>query len=401
MYDLIVIGGGAGGVFGAISAKAANPHAKVLLLEKSGVLLSKVKISGGGRCNVTHGCFEPKMLTERYPRGSKELIGPFHRFQPRNTIEWFESRGVNIKIEEDGRAFPVTDRSQTIIDTLLQEASKLGVEILLRQKINVVSKNDKEFLIERLEGESLTSTHLLLATGSSPEGWKWAEEFGHTINPPVPSLFTFNSPSSSLKELSGISVDPTEVNVLGTARVERGPLLITHFGFSGPAVLKLSAWEARHLHTCDYRFKISINWLPNYSSSQICAELMHAKTDSPAKPLSERLFGLPKNLWRALLQEKCDKRANDLTAKELQLLAHRLHADIYSIEGKTTHKEEFVTCGGVKLSEIDFKTMESKITPGLFFAGEILDIDGITGGFNFQNAWTSAYIAGSALQKIK
>ncbi len=401
MYDLIVIGGGAAGIFAAISAKTAHPDSRVVLLEKSGVLLSKVRISGGGRCNVTHGCFDPRTLVKNYPRGEKELIGPFHRFQAQQTIDWFESRGVKIKIEEDGRAFPTTDQSQTIIDCLLTEAKNLGVEILLRQKIDRISKTESGFLIDRKEAEPLTSSHLLLATGSSPEGFKWAEELGHTIQKPVPSLFTFNSPTSSLKVLSGISINPVEVQILGTSRIQRGPLLITHFGFSGPAVLKLSAWEARFLHACEYRFEIAINWLPDHTAEKIYEALYAFKKRNPQKSLSaEYLFDLPKNLWKGLLGEISEKRANDISLKELQIFAQRLHADCYQIEGKTTHKEEFVTCGGVALKEIDFKTLQSKLCPGLFFAGEILDIDGITGGFNFQNAWTTGFIAGSSARSL-
>ena len=339
---ITVIGGGAAGIFAALAAKKRAPHIPVVVLEKTAVLLSKVKISGGGRCNVTHACFDPKKLIENYPRGGQELLGPFHRFQPQDTIDWFEERGVKLKTEPDGRIFPTTDSSSTIINCLLNEAKKLGVEIRLRERID-----------KPPEGK------LILATGSSLEGYKLAESFGHTIQPPVPSLFTFNVPTSPLKDLSGIATI-AKVTLVGSSFTQTGPLLITHFGFSGPAILKLSAWGARFLHEKNYHAEIEINWLPG------------------TKTLQE----LPKNLLKKFKQQP-----------EIQKLESRLHHDRYQVDGKTTHKEEFVTCGGVTLKEIDFRTMESKLHPGLYFAGEILNIDGITGGFNFQNAWTTGYIA--------
>jgi len=395
--DLIVIGGGAAGLFAAIAAKQKNPSASVLLLEKSAVLLSKVRISGGGRCNVTHSCFNPVPLSQNYPRGSKELIGPFHRFQPSDTVQWFESRGVPLKIEEDGRIFPVSDQSSSIIDCLLNEAKQLGVEIRLRQRIDKIEK--KEGLFElTLPSGPLSTRQLLLATGSSPDGHLWASSFGHTIQKPIPSLFTFNIPSSPLKELSGIAVDPVEVRIDSTDFIQKGPLLITHFGFSGPAILKLSAFAARTLNETEYRFSISVNWLPSHTEESLFSLLTSLKSTSPQKLLAnENPFSLPKNLWKTLLLS--EKKICDHSAKEFRALAGKLHRDIYHIEGKTTHKEEFVTCGGVSLKEVDFKTMESKLCPGLHFAGEILDIDGVTGGFNFQNAWTTGFLSGSALLK--
>ncbi len=396
IYDLIVIGGGAAGVFAALSAKAAHSDANVLLLEKSAVLLSKVRVSGGGRCNVTHACFDPLALTKHYPRGEKELIGPFHRFQPRNTIEWFEDRGVELKTEDDGRIFPVSDCSETIIQCLLSEAKKSGVEIQIRQKIENLSTSLHGFEIKRKDAEPIFSKNLLLATGSNAEGHSWSTAFGHRIEPPVPSLFTFNIPNSSLKELSGIALEDVELQIKDTPFVQRGPLLITHFGLSGPAALKLSAWGARHLHEKEYRVDLVVNWLPRLSKEEIFRRLLALKTESPQKMLySENLFNIPKNLWKVFSPQK---RMNDFSLKELELFAHKLHADTYHVEGKTTHKEEFVTCGGVCLKEVHFKTMESKLCPGLFFAGEILDIDGITGGFNFQNAWTTGFIAGSSIK---
>lgn len=390
MYDLIVIGGGAAGVFAALSAKAARPMAKVALLEKSAVLLAKVRISGGGRCNVTHSCFDPDRLIQNYPRGNRELRGPFHRFQPQDTIHWFESRGAILKAEPDNRVFPVTNSSETIIQSLLNEAKALHLEIFTKHKIEKIEKLDQGFQVG-----SYTTRKLLLATGSSKEGHAWSVQLGHTIQKPVPSLFTFNIPTSPLKELSGISYNPVELSILGTPLVQKGALLITHFGFSGPAALKLSAWGARTLHERKYKVQLLVNWLPDESVSQTFATLLQLKKKAPQKTLlAENPFRLPKNLWKKLLNN--ERRLNDISQKDLQLLAQKLHADIYQVDGKTTHKEEFVTCGGVNLKEVQFKTMESKICPGLYFAGEILDIDGVTGGFNFQAAWTTGFIAGSS-----
>ncbi|HSX10163.1 MAG TPA: NAD(P)/FAD-dependent oxidoreductase [Chlamydiales bacterium] len=388
MYDLIVIGGGAAGLFAALSAKSANPSANVALLEKSAVLLAKVRVSGGGRCNVTHACFDPAQLTQNYPRGFNELRGPLHRFQPSDTIQWFESRGVPLKAEKDGRVFPISDNSQSIIDCLLSEAQKLGVEIHMRQRIATIAKTEGGFTVG-----PFTCRRLILATGSSVEGHAWAESLGHTIQKPVPSLFTFNVPTSPLKDLSGISVEEVEMQIVGTALKQKGPLLITHFGFSGPAALKLSAWGARHFNEKQYQVELALNWLPQLTLNQILEQLAYSKKSAPQHPL-QNIFHLPKNLWKALLND--ERRLNDFSTKELQALAQKLHADIYVVNGKTTHKEEFVTCGGVTLKEVNFKTMESKICPGLYFAGEILDIDGVTGGFNFQNAWTSGFIAGAS-----
>jgi predicted Rossmann fold flavoprotein len=403
IYDLIVIGGGAAGVFAAISAKTAYPQARVLLLEKTAVLLAKVKISGGGRCNVTHACFEPLHLSKHYPRGEKELIGPFHHFQPLNIIEWFESRGTLLKKENDGRMFPITDSSETIIHTLLGEASKLGITIHLRQKIDTITKKENLFHISMQDGETVFSCkNLLLATGSSPQGHLWAQHLGHSIQLPVPSLFTFNIPTSPLKDLSGLSVDPVSLSLPGFPHSQTGPLLITHFGFSGPAAIKLSAWSARFLYEKSYQCPLIVNWLPHLTEEAIYHTLLNLKKTAPHKLLlSENIFKLPKNLWKTLLelQGACSKKLiADLSLKELLSISAILHHQTYQIEGKTTHKEEFVTCGGVHLKEIHFKTMESKACPGLFFAGEILDIDGVTGGFNFQNAWTTAFIAGSSIK---
>jgi predicted Rossmann fold flavoprotein len=377
MKDLIVLGAGAAGIFAALAAKKENPAASILVLEKTAVPLAKVKVSGGGRCNVTHACFDPRLLIENYPRGSRELLGPFTRFAPQDTISWFESRNVPLKREEDGRIFPVSNRSETIISCLLGEASQLGIEVLLRQRVEKITKNG-HFEIHLKEGSLLTCHRLLLATGSSPEGFSFAQSLGHTIQPPVPSLFTFNSPTSPLKELSGIALPFVRASIAGTAYVQTGPLLITHFGFSGPAILKLSAFAARDLHAKNYQFDLLIDWAP------------HLSLPEKVEALKNQAIHLPKNLWKALEQPHVSK-------KELQAFAEKLHADRYRIDGKTTHKEEFVTCGGVTLKEVDFKTLESKLCPRLYFAGEVLDIDGITGGFNFQSAWTTGYLAGMAV----
>jgi predicted flavoprotein YhiN len=451
LKEFVIIGGGAAGMFASLAAKEANPAARVILLEKSSVLLSKVRISGGGRCNVTHACFDPRLLAQNYPRGHKELLGPFHRFQPRDTISWFEAHGVVLKTEADGRLFPITDSSQTIIDCLIHQAQVLGVEIRCKQKVKRISrlarishtfsdsshtlhddlasqtgeavllehcprsfkrqsrsaerrsvqKKCEKFGLEStfqvdLEGEELLTPKLLLATGNSVDGYSWAQSLGHTIQEPVPSLFTFNIDNFSLAHLSGITLDPVKISIEKAKLSQTGSLLITHFGFSGPAVLKLSAWAARFLKQCHYQTDITINWLPNFAEEEIFQLLSTYKNSHPHQKVSgENPWRLPKNLWYTLLQAIAEEQWIALSNKQLRVLSAQLHHSVYPLFGKTTHKEEFVTCGGISLNEIDLKTLESKICPGLFFAGEILDIDGVTGGFNFQNAWTTGYIAGS------
>ena len=396
LKEFVIIGGGAAGMFAALAAKAANPSACVVLLEKSAVLLAKVRVSGGGRCNVTHACFDPRELIRHYPRGNKELLGPFHRFQPKDTLSWFEKRGVILKTEPDGRMFPVTDSSQTIIDCLTKEARDLGIEIRFKQKIEAIRAHENQFEIAFEGGEVLHTLKLLLATGSNPEGHRWARQLGHSIQDPVPSLFTFNIPDFELAHLSGIPWGPVEVTLPNTHLSQTGPLLITHFGFSGPAVLKLSAWAAHFLHACNYHSPVVINWLPAFNEEALFKQLRAAKVKHPSQTAAgANPLRLPKNLWHALLKGTAENKLLSFTDKQLRALSQKLHHDVYHIGGKTTHKEEFVMCGGISLNEIDFKTLQSKICPGLYFAGEILDIDGVTGGFNFQNAWTTSYIAGT------
>jgi len=396
MYDLIVIGGGAAGFFSTLIAKEKNPHAKVLLLEKNATLLTKVRISGGGRCNVTHSCFDPKSLCQNYPRGHKELLGPFHTFNPKDTIEWFKNRGVRLKTEKDGRMFPVTDDSETIISCLIKEATKLDIPIALKQKIDQIKRENEIFLLYLKDGSLLKCKHLLIATGSSPQGYQWAKDLGHSIEKPIPSLFTFNIPSSNLKELSGISVPDCELLLKGTTFKQKGPLLITHFGFSGPCVIKLSAWAAPFLFEKNYKTDLLINWLPNISKNDLKKTIISKKSTQPNITLvNSDLISLPKSLKKSLFASLCEKKLHTLSNKLIDQLLEKIYSDCYQIDGKTTHKQEFVTCGGVVLKEINFKNMESKICPNLYFAGEILNIDGVTGGFNFQNAWTNGFLFGS------
>lgn len=394
----MVIGGGAAGIFGAVVAAARG--LSVCVVEKRAALLAKVKVSGGGRCNVTHACFDPKKFSENYPRGSQELIGPLHRFGAREMVAWLDQRGVQLKAEEDGRMFPITDSSQTIIDCLLNEAQALGVQIEMQEEVVAIRplaqphvENDLRFQIE-LRTRHLSASSLLLATGSAHEGYRCAQECGHSIHSPVPSLFTFNCPSSPLLVLSGVAVAQVKLSITGC--VQQGPLLLTHFGFSGPAALKLSAWAARKLHALEYRAPLSIDWLPMQSMEQTYAALRHFKESSPNKHLSTlALEGLPKRLWEVLIDNH--RPIHQCTDHRLREMSEKLHRDLYAVEGKTTHKEEFVTCGGIPLHEVDFRKMESRRCPGLFFAGEILDIDGITGGFNFQSAWTTSWICGNSM----
>lgn len=395
---IAIIGGGAAGMFAAIRCKLKHPNLQVLLLEKTNQLLAKVRISGGGRCNVTHACFDPTQLVKNYPRGAKELIGPFHRFQPKDTVQWFEEQGVLLKTEADRRMFPITDSSETIIQCLMHAADLAGVEIRKQQKIQSVEQINGKFFI-KLDKEPIIADQILLATGSAPAGYEIAKQFGHTIVPPVPSLFTFNVPTSPLLDLAGISV-PNAILTLKGADFKfmmQGPLLLTHWGFSGPAALKLSAWAARELHAADYKAKLLINWTASPNQELLYQNLLEQKKAHPNRSLASPL---PANLFARLLgslQIDPSIPIGKIPNKTLAQLAAKLYADPYCIDGKTTYKQEFVTAGGIQLKDVDFKTMQSRIVPGLFFAGEILNIDGITGGFNFQNAWTTGWIAGSSI----
>ncbi|MCC3526913.1 MAG: NAD(P)/FAD-dependent oxidoreductase [Microcoleus sp. PH2017_22_RUC_O_B] len=446
MLKITVIGGGAAGFFSAITCAKTYPQARVTLLEAGRQVLAKVRISGGGRCNVTHACFDPGVLVQNYPRGGKALRGAFTRFQPRDTVDWFASHGVKLKTEADGRMFPITDDSETIVNCLIRAAEDAGVKIRTgdavvsvkklttelaaaskdssnsfpgstgecssrnsaptvtnaADKLSIYSPNSA-FEIELKSGEKLQSDRILLATGSNPSGFKWAKELGNTVEVPVPSLFTFNISDSRIKDLAGVSVPNAKVKLAGAKLEQSGPLLITHWGVSGPAVLKLSAWGARFLHDRHYRTSVLINWLPQYNAEVLRQQLLGVKSQ-----LSHRLivsscpFPMPRRLWERLTSSigiDDQKRWADLSNKILDKLLLELVQGEYQISGKGAFKEEFVTCGGVSLKEVDFKTMESRRCPGLFFAGEILDIDGVTGGFNFQSAWTTAWLAGIAIGK--
>lgn len=408
IIEVIVIGGGAAGFFGAIACADANPNVRVTLLEAARQPLAKVRISGGGRCNVTHHCFDPARLVQNYPRGGKALRGAFTRFQPKDTVAWFEARGVRLKTESDGRMFPVTDDSETIVNCLLQTARDAEVKLRIGVTVVDVRKQEKDrnikFEVELKNGEILKCDRLLIATGSNRFGYHWAKDLGHTIEPPVPSLFTFNIKDPRLQNLAGISVDNVRVSLLETGQTkleQTGALLITHWGVSGPAILKLSAWGARILHDNKYTLPLQINWLPQYNQETLRQHLLTIKTEINKKKIfSYCPVDLPKRLWQNLinfLEIDQHKTWAELGKKDLNQLVQALIQGRYKITGKGVFKEEFVTCGGVNLKEINFKTMESKVCPGLYFAGEILDIDGITGGFNFQSAWTTGWIAGNAM----
>jgi predicted Rossmann fold flavoprotein len=415
--EVVVIGGGAAGFFGAIHAAQA-PHTRVTLLEAGRQPLAKVRISGGGRCNVTHHCFEPSQLVLNYPRGSKALRGAFSQFQALDVVRWFNTEGVKLKTESDGRMFPVTDDSETIVEALMFAAKKAGVLLrnnVLVQKIERLGgdKGNNKFDVILKNGENIICDRLLLATGSSPSGYAIARSLGHELEPPVPSLFTFNIKDSKLHELAGVSVNPATVKLLisnsnpekkKSARnqlEQSGALLITHWGLSGPAVLKLSAWAARELHDCNYQAKLAVNWIPALKVEAIKQILLSAKTEQPKKFISNYCpVDISLRLWEYLLDKaevELEKRWADVSNRAIQQIVNVLSASEYAIAGKGVFKEEFVTCGGIRLQDVNFQTMESKICQGLFFAGEVLDIDGVTGGFNFQSAWTTSWIAAQGI----
>ena len=399
--NIAVIGGGAAGFFAAFSCKAHQPQAKVTIFEKTSKLLAKVKVSGGGRCNVTHACFNNNDLIKFYPRGGKQLKKVFSQFSTNDTVDWFQARGVELKTEPDNRMFPVTDNSQTIIDCFLKEADRLGIRIQMQSAVKGIAVSDKGLDLE-LESGRHTFDKVIVASGGSPksDGFEWLRKLGHEIVVPVPSLFTFNMPQEPVKNLMGLSVPNATVRVQGTKLQQSGPLLITHWGMSGPAILKSSAWGARLLADINYDFKIQVNWLGTINEE----ELRKSLTDSIAiigkrKIRNKNPLELPNRLWDFFL-EKVEIDGEMIWAeigkKNLNRLINLLVNDTYEVKGKTTFKEEFVTSGGIALSEIDFNTMESRKCPNLYFAGEVIDVDGVTGGFNFQAAWSTGFVAGKA-----
>ncbi|NDJ19396.1 NAD(P)/FAD-dependent oxidoreductase [Myxacorys almedinensis] len=413
---VVVIGGGAAGFFGAISAACpsdktaadSSPSVRVTLLEAGRQFLSKVLISGGGRCNVTHACFEPSLLVQHYPRGGKALRGAFSRFQARHTVEWFRDRGVALKTEADGRMFPVTDDAHTIATCLLDQAQAAGVTLRLGAAVKSVVKQGDRFSLELRSGEVLSADRLLLASGSNPNGYQFAQALGHTVEPMVPSLFTFQISDDRLRDLAGVSVDPVRLRLQtegSTPKLEQtGAVLITHWGLSGPAALKLSAWGARFLYDRHYRCPMVINWLPSHNLETLRQELMAVRNQIPRKAIAANCpVMIPRRLWEKLVAYvgvTPEMRWSDLSNKMMAAMIQELTQGSYAIAGKGAFKEEFVTCGGVALKEVNFKTMESRCCPGLYFAGEVLDIDGVTGGFNFQSAWTTGWIAGQSISQV-
>ncbi|MBC7868490.1 MAG: NAD(P)/FAD-dependent oxidoreductase [Gloeobacteraceae cyanobacterium ES-bin-316] len=408
---LVVIGGGAAGFFCAINAARLHPELSVMLLEKTSKLLSKVKVSGGGRCNVTHACFSISEMIKKYPRGASFLKKSFHHFFTTDTITWFEQRGVALKTEADGRMFPKSNVSQTVIDCMLAEAEKYNVAIKMNADVKeLLAVNSKmpgshNFVLTLADKTTLEADYLCIASGgyAKSEQFEWLTKMGHTIQPPVPSLFTFNIPQDPVTALMGISVENVAVKITGTKLQQTGPLLITHWGMSGPAILKLSAWAARELSNNNYHFKIQVNWVAAYNENSLKDKFQQVRFDiASQKIINRNPFLIPSRLWEYFLQQ-CGIDANsrwaDLPAKEQNKLIKILCAQEFSVKGKTTFKEEFVTAGGIQLSEVDANSMQSKIQPNLFFAGEVLDIDGVTGGFNFQNAWTTGWIAASSIGK--
>jgi predicted Rossmann fold flavoprotein len=407
---LLIIGGGAAGFFCAVNAARLNPLLKVIIIEKTGKLLAKVKISGGGRCNITHACFDVDELIKNYPRGEKFLKRTFHIFSPDDTIEWFEARGVKLKTEEDGRIFPVSDDSQSVIDCLINESKCYGVSIWMNTEVKSIQKAGQKFIV-RLTGDKESSADIIcLACGGFHKDrmFDWIRSMAIAVVSPVPSLFTFNISGNEITRMMGISVAHTRVKILEAGLSAEGPLLITHWGMSGPVILRLSAWGARILTTSafvkSYQFKIQVNWMPSKNDSLIRQDFLTFRQESGQKKIFSRSpFPIPQRLWEWILSQSGiteNKRWADLTSEEQRALIKNLLAQEFQVDGKTTFKEEFVTAGGVSLTEVDPQTMQSKKIPGLFFAGEIMDIDGITGGFNFQHAWTSGFIAAKAIAGV-
>ena len=402
--DVIIVGGGAAGIFAAITCAEACPQAKITVIEKGPQLLSKVLISGGGRCNVTHACFEPRELSSYYPRGAQALLGPFARFQPRDTIEWFNARKVRLKTEADGRVFPVTDSSRTIVDCLEESARKAGVDLRVNHGVKRAIRDGEGRFELMLENEEVVyGRRVMLATGGcrAAAAGRLAVSLGHTLESPVPSLFAFQTGDPRLKKLAGISMESVEVTLEGLRLSARGALLVTHAGVSGPVILRLSAWGARPLHEKNYRFRICINWVPGIEAGAISRAFDERRKNQSARLVANTpLAPVPSRLWEYLVQAAGiprETRWAALSRSAQHRLVLQLTASEIDVVGKSLNKDEFVTCGGVRLSEVNFKTMESRVCPNLFFGGELLDIDGLTGGFNFQAAWTTGWIAGNAM----
>lgn len=403
--ELIVIGGGAAGFFCAVNAARMHPGLRVTVVEKSNKLLAKVKVSGGGRCNTTHACFEIPELVKRYPRGQNFVKKAFHSFNTNDTISWFAERGVQLKTEADGRMFPITDDSQTIINCLLKEADKYGVQIRLQCEVQSITAAANGFELQTSTGR-MQANFVCIACGGYPKSamFEWLRKLGHTIAEPVPSLFTCNMPGNPVTQLMGVAVERAAVKVAGTKLAEEGPLLITHWGMSGPAILRLSAWGARQLAEMNYHFTLLVNWLPGQTEQDLRNAWQSYRDEyAGMKTGNKNPFGLPNRLWLYLLAVSNinpDTRWAEIPAKEQNKLIRNLTAQEFPVKGKTTFKEEFVTCGGINLSEVDPNTMQSRKLPGIYFAGEILDVDGITGGFNFQHAWTSGWIAARSIASL-
>jgi predicted Rossmann fold flavoprotein len=397
---LVVIGGGAAGFFAAITAAENNPTLQVIILEQGNEVLGKVKISGGGRCNVTHACFDVKELVKYYPRGHKELLGPFYQFNCEHTVDWFESRNVPLKTEEDGRMFPVSNRSQSIIDCLLEQANLLHIQVIKQAKV-MRFETGAAFTVF-YNSQSLKADYLLVATGSNPTIWQLLQQAGHSIVSPVPSLFTFNSKYALLQGLEGVALPNVQVSMDGTNIRTQGAVLITHTGLSGPAILKFSAFAARLLHEKNYQFELNINWIQLTLDAAI--QQLKQEKELQAKKQANNFspFNVPNRFWLHVLQVNGispNKLVADLSKQDIQHIAHTLTQSKVPVFSKNTNKDEFVTAGGIALKEVDFKTMESKMVPNLFLAGEVLDIDAVTGGFNFQAAWTTGYLAGTEISR--
>lgn len=395
--QVAIVGGGAAGFFAAITCAEANPDCRVTIFERGKSVLEKVRVSGGGRCNATHACFDARELIKNYPRGSRELLGPFMKFGPEQTVAWFEARGVRLKTEEDGRMFPTTDDSQTIVDCLGKAAHQAGVRVLTSTRVEKIYREPND----RWRIGSEVFDKFMLATGSSTTAWEWLQELGHTIVPPVPSLFTFNTKDTRLRELAGVSVPKALLQIPGTKLSAEGPLLITHWGLSGPAVLRISAWGARELSAIWYKFPLEVNFLHDINIEGVQRSFQQTRVESAKKFVKANAqFALPTRLWQRLVEAagiEPEQRWGDLSKLEFQALAQQISEARFQITGKSTFKEEFVTAGGVALKELNFKTFESRICPNLYLAGEALDIDAITGGFNFQAAWTGGWLAGLAM----